>query len=938
MRWLTVLFTFLWCVPAWAGVTWVPSPPLLGDGATPSTVRLYVDDGARIRVKADAGKVGPAVASADGVWTIPYTPPRVTAVGTVAFKVTAGGVESTIEVPVVPPFTGSLALSFDPPVLPSTGTALVKITPDGSTAVANEGRSFLLVASAGTVDAVAPAGNGSWVARYTPPKGLTAPLAVVFAAADAAAPDKVQGSSVLPVTVKRSVSFDVKPGSSNVLKVGARTYGPLVAAPSGKVAFDVDLDPREPTGDLRSVNPDTSKEDREAPLPVAATTAIAFYPLPASVPAQADVSVPVRIVVIGPDGRPKADATVKLSASKGTITPATWDRDVFSATFTPPTTPGEIVVTAEVDGAKSERRIKIVGTVPTLTLASPDIPKSGTSFSVVARVKDAQGTGVVGRPPTLTADGATANGSAKDNKDGSYTFPFKVSSSTNRVRVYAAPPVEASSMPAARLVAWPGASMVAANGSDTVTVTVLAVDAFGLPVPNVSLKLGAPRGDGSVPPTGKTDARGMARVVFTAGRTPGLASVRVEGAGLVTEVPLFQAKDGAGPLLPTGGGVADEALVAKWRAAAPELRIVREGVVPPSGPPATVQITTIPPYTTPGAAILVNIRVLDSAGSGVGGKKLTISAAPAVVGQITDNRDGTYAVPLQLPAGTDGPVVVTVGVESAAGSVTLPTLAQAGGAQQQPTSGGGPARQNPAGGGGTARAPKAPVAMSDWAKLRIGAGVLNARGTYTMSSDAGAQLLGAASFETPGAGFFGLAIEGVWLPVDQAWGALGLDVRGRSQLEWFQVADNPFINVQRDAILAARYRRGLGGLLSVEGSLGAHYTTGVLFRYSDAARSDAELLNFPLFGARLGALLSLESDRIYGSLEIAETFAPFPIDTHAELLVDVRVTDSGTTLRAGGSWDYRTMKYAAEGSGGDDGAAAVEQQQFTMRVGVGQIF
>ena len=50
---------------------------------------------------------------------------------------------------------------------------------------------------------------------------------------------------MLPVTVKRSVSFDVKPGSSNVLKVGSRSYGPLVAAPSGKVAFDIDLDPRE---------------------------------------------------------------------------------------------------------------------------------------------------------------------------------------------------------------------------------------------------------------------------------------------------------------------------------------------------------------------------------------------------------------------------------------------------------------------------------------------------------------------------------------------------------------------------------------------------------------------------------------------------------------------------------------------------------------------
>jgi hypothetical protein len=947
VRWLIALFTFTWCLPAFAGVVWVPSPPLLGDGMTASTVRFYVDDGARLKIKADTGKLGPAVAGADGVWTLPFTPPRVSAPGTVSFKVTAGGTETTLEVPVVPVFSGSLDLTFDPPVLPSTGTALVKITPEGSTPVATEGRGFLISASVGTVDAVTSAGNGTWVARYTPPKGLAAPVSVVFAAADAAAPDRVQGSAVLPVTVKRSVSFDVKPGSSNVLKVGARSYGPLVAAPSGKVAFDIDLDPREATGDLRSVNTDTSKEDRQAPLPIGATTAIAFSPLPASVPAQADLSVPLRLVVIGPDGEPKADATVKLSVSRGTVTPATWDREIFSATFTPPTTPGEVVLTAEVDGAKAERRIKIVGTVPTVTLVSDpaDIAKAGTSFTVVARVKDAQGTGVVGAPPALTAEGATLSGTPKDNKDGSYTFTYKVATSTTRVRVYAAPPVETSAMPAARLVVWPAASTLGANGTDTVTVTVLAVDAFGLPVPNVALKLGAPRGDGSVPPTAKTDARGMARVAFTAGRTPGLVSVRVEGAGLVTEVPLFQAKDGVGPMLPTGGTVAEEALVAKWKAAAPELKIVREGVVPPAGPPATVQITTIPPYTTPGAAILLNIRVMDAAGMGAGGKRLSITASPAVVGQITDNRDGTYAVPLQLPAGQDGPVQVTVGVESATGSVVLPTLAMLGSqpAAQQPVSKSGGGSKAPTTGGASSRAPRTPAAPAapadvEWAKLRFGGGLLNARGSYSMTSDAGAQLLGVASFATPGAGFFGLALEGVYLPLQQSWGGLGVDVRARSQLEWFSIGDSPYINVQRDAIIAARYRRSLTGMLSAEGSLGFHYTTGVLFRYSDVARTDAELLNFPLYGARLGALLSIESDRIYGSFEFAETFAPFPIDTHAELLLDVRVNDGGTTLRAGGSWDYRTMTYAADGSEGDSGLAKVTQNQFTIRLGAGQVF
>lgn len=939
MRWLAALSLFLWSLPALAGVVWVPSPPITGDGSTPTTVRFYVDDGQKIRVKADSGKVGPAVGGADGVWTVPFTPPRVSTVGTVSFKISAGGAESTVEVPVVPPFSGSVDVTFDPPVLPSTGTATIKIEPDGTSPIAASGRRFLLVASAGTVEAVTPAGNGTWVARYTPPKGLTAPLSVVFGAADAAAPDRVYGSAVLPVTVKRSVSFDVQPGSSNVLKVGGRQYGPLAAAPSGKVAFDVDLDPREPKGDLRSVNADTSKVDKEVDLPVTASTALAFLPLPANVPAQADLQVPVRLVVIGSDGRAKTAGTpVKLTASAGTISSPVLERDAFTATFTPPSTGGEVTLIAEADGVKTERKLKLVASVPTVTLTAPDIGKSASSFSVTARVKDAQGTGVLGKAPVLTAEGATPSGPAKDNKDGTYTASFKVGTSVGRVRVFAAPSVDTSSMPPARLVAWPASPTVAANGTDTVTVTVVSVDAYGVPVPNVDLKIGAPRGDGSVPPSAKTDARGMARIPFTSGRTPGLASVRIEGAGIVTEVPLFQSKDALSVILPTGGSPAEEAMVARWQSAAAELKLLREGFAPPSGPPALVAITTIPPYTTPGAAILVNIRVTDSAGVGVGGKKLAISAAPAVVGQITDNRDGTYAVPLQLPAGTDGPIAITVGADSATGALSLPTLAMVG--SQPAAAGPGPAQRGPtagpaAGGGTTARV--APTSGSQWAPTRLGATVVNARGSYVMASDGGGQLLGAADYATPGAGFWGIDVGLVWLPAQQSWGGLGLDVRGRGQLEWFSITDTPYINVQRDVVVAARYRRGLGGILSLEGTLGAHYTTGVLFRYSDAARTEAELLNFPLFGARLGALLSVETDTVYVSLEIAETFVPFPVDTHAGLIVDWKLTDTGTGLRLGGGWDYRTMAYAAEG-GGDEGAATVEQNQFAINAGISQVF
>jgi hypothetical protein len=945
VRWLAVLLTLLCSFPAVAGVYLVPGPPLVADGSTQSIVRFYVDDGARIKVKAEGGKTGPAIAGTDGVWSIPFTPSRASTIGTVPFKITASGAETTFDVPVVPPFAGSVSLSFDPPAVSGTGTATVKIEPSGSTPIAAEGRRFLLSASVGTIEAAVPTGNNTWIARYTPPKGLTAPVGVVISAADAAAPEAIYGTALLPVTVKRSVSFDALAGSSNVLRVGSRSYGPIVAAPSGKVAFDVELDPREAKGDLRSINPDTSKVDKEVDLPVTAGRVIAFLPVASSVPAQSSLAIPIRLSVLTSTGDViKTGTPIKLTTTGGTISSPVLTGELYVATFNPPSTPGEVTISAEIEGIKVDKKIKLVGSVPTVLLSGNDITKTGTTFSVTARVKDAQGTGVIGKPPVVTASGATSGGSAKDNKDGSYTFPFKVGSSVNSVRLYAAPAVDVSSSPAARIVAWPASAMVAANGTEVVTITVLAVDAYGLPVPNVTFKLGAPKGDGSVPPSITTDARGMGRITFTAGKTPGVVSVRIEGAGMVTEVPLYQAKDGVGPILPGGGGPVEEALVQRWQAAAPELRLLRDGVIPPAGPPALVAISTIPPYTTPGAAILLNIRVSDASGMGVGGKKLAISAPPAVVGQITDNRDGTYAVPLQLPAGVDGPISLTVGADSATGQIVLPTLAQMGAQQPVANTGGGATtggtRQPTASGGtpGRTTAPRPMPTTTEWSKLRLGGALHNVRGTYGMESNAGAQLLGAADFATPGAGFWGVGVEAVYLPLNADWGSLGVDARGRGQLEWFNVGDTPFINVQRDAILGARYRRGFGPLFSLEGSLAFHYTTGVLFRYADAARTQAEILNFPLFGARLGVLATLETDKVYASVEFAETFAPFPIDTHAEATVDIEVSDSGTAIRVGGGWDYRSMAYVAEGDGDDEGTADVEQSQFTVRVGMAQAF
>ncbi len=917
--------------PALAGVTLVPTGPLVADGSTQATIRLYVDSGAKVRVKADSGKLGAVTQSPDGVVTVLYTPPAVTAARTYQLRVTGGGEDVTVDVPVVPATRGSLELVFDPPVLPATGTATVRITPDGASAVPADARRFLVSASSGTIDAPMPAGDGTWVARYTPPKGLSTPLPVVITAADAAAPDRVWGHALLPVTVRRSVSVDAKPGTSNVLLVGGRTYGPFPAAPTGKVAFEVELDPRQPTARLRSVNPDTSTDEREVPLPQGPPQ-IVFVPSAPGAPAQPDLAVSVRFVAVESDGDAITADPPRVSASRGTLAQPLNEDEGWRAVFTPPAQSGEAILSAEIPGAKADRRVAVSASVPTVTLVTqPEVlPKGATSFKVVARVKDAAGQAVVGRAPTFSVTGATISGTPKDNKDGTYTAMFSVASSATQVRVGATPAVDGTGQAPVRLVAWAAEPLVAANGVDAVTITVVPVDAWGVAVKGVQLRAGVPKGDGSVPATVTTDANGVARVVYTAGKTAGMTSVRVEGAGLVAEVPLWQSAGGAFPTLQPGGDEALDALRSRWQSAAPQTLVLREGTSL-SGPPASIAVNTVPAFTTPGAALLVTVRVADGAGKGVTGRKLTVSAAPAVSGPVTDNRDGTYTFTAQLPAGVDGPVNLQVRAEGAevVGVASLPTLAEAGGlaATAAPASGATPAR---AASSSPARAPAAAaVTPSGAPKLRASLALDNARGSSKITSNGEELLVAGADFATPIGGFVGVAADLQWLPVQQPFGRIGLDVRGNAHLEGYNLGDDARLAVQRDASLGVLFRRTVSGPLAVQGSLGGHLTSGSAFRYADDEMAEVQPFAFDVIGARLGAGLAVELPKAFVQFEIAETFAPLPVDTHAGLRLDVAVSD-GMNVRLGGTFDYRTLSYA----GDDEGIASVAQLGGAAQVGV----
>lgn len=961
-----LLFFFL-CVllpsAAFAGaVSVLPGPPVVADGKSTATVRIYapgIQGTDKVRVTATDGRVGGAEIGADGVITVTLLPPQLKAPGDLSLNVKIQGValrvDETLSLSMVPPFAGTLKLSFDPPefVAGNTGV-LVRVTPDASTPQSAEARRMLGTASVGTLDTFVSAGDGTYVARWTPPANLSHSRTAIIAVADAAAPDKVVGWAALPMMVKQSVTLNAPPQSSNVLFLGDRQYGPLPASPAGTVAFDVELNPAKTSARLQSIGPGSARAENPVELPVTDYGRVSFFPVPSVIPADPNAKLTVYFAATKLSGEPLTNAPVTVRASAGMVSPPTaaGKPGLYQAVFTPTETPSEVTLTVELDGSRAEAKLRVVPALPTVSLsADPDeLPKNVTTTTIMARVKDARGSGIVGRPPELSITGGKAQAKAVDNKDGSYSTRVGLTSKDGFMLITADPPIEASGLDVARLVMWSAKGAIPANGVETMAVTIAALDAFGMPVANVKLKLAVPVGDGTLPPEAVTNNKGLARVTYRGGTQAGPVTLRADGAGLWTQSLVFQQGPGAiAPApVPTGSPEYVSALLA-WQSAAPALVVSKEGTVPvvKAGPPAVVTMSTVPPYTTPGAAILVVVRVSDAAGLASLKQKLNPTASLGTVGAITDNGDGSYTFPLQLPAGQDGPVTINVGAGAAVGSVVLPTLATLNATTAaQPanpqTGTTGPALRDPAS-PRKARPPKAGRSPSmgsldgRWARFDLSVGTVARKyemetQDYTDDMDVPPD----ADFKTNA--LFGAPALDVGALMWPGNKAIGVDLDFRAYADRVEVGGEKYSQGGWSFNASGRYRGEIAAVNGLHwyGTAGVHRFAGLIFRYADDAKSEAELLSKSLWGARLGGGLTFEKNPFYLDLQLAETFAPWPVDTFLGLEFGYDLQNQ-ISIRASYGADLRSMTFAV---GEEDPTVEVKikDQERPLMIGVGYVF
>ena len=134
-------------------------------------------------------------------------------------------------------------------------------------------------------------------------------------------------------------------------------------------------------------------------------------------------------------------------------------------------------------------------------------------------------------------------------------------------------------------------------------------------------------------------------------------------------------------------------------------------------------------------------------------------------------------------------------------------------------------------------------------------------------------------------------------------------------------------------VVGARFRPTLDNGLVVDALVGFHMTDIVAFRYVNG-RASAEVLNMQMSGLRVGAAINYDVAGFALRAELAETFAPGPLDTHLGVQFDrgLGMEFKGLPLLITGGYglDFRRTTQTIDGID-----ATLGDLQNTLTLGVG---
>lgn len=675
-------------LPAEGLVAVLPAGEVIGDGDTEAMLHVVLRTpegggilGAKLRASVDMGDVDDVEEIGDGVYAFVFRPDEVKAPTDVRITVRGrtdalGPIEAVRVVQVTPAPYGRIEVTPNRKslVLGEDAETTISFELPAEAGPPPSTNDLLVRSSSGDVTRVVPLGGGRFTAAYQTPR-LNYPHLAIVSVVDRRNPDTVWGTASIQLQGKVDYPVTAPPGANVILRIGSREFGPTAADASGRATVPVIV----PPGLASATQIDAVAggiEESVLDLRVPDARRLQLFDLPPSVPADSRRSVPVRLVVLDPTGEPDPNATVQLSATAGRVSqPRHLGDGIYAAAYTPPDVRTSMVATvqASLPGSTVNAdavEISLVPPMPArldLSTEPGSLTAAGTGLKVFASLAASDGSGLPGRALRFRAAGAQQKDAVQDLKGGDYRADFSAEGNTDvLVRVVA--PAPASANGPRHLVLLPSREAVPVGGSQT--LTLVAADAFGFPVGQVTVDLVVADGGGSVPASVTTDASGFAEIVYEAGAEPGLAVVQASAPGITGVAAFYQADLPAAAPLPPSGTDAWRAVVETWRAAQGAVYVQREGGLPAPvgvadavavGAPETVGITFDPPAASPGATVQLDAFVADAAGQGVPGIAVEgFATGGAVVGAFQDLGAGTYRASVTVPGTATDAVKINV--------------------------------------------------------------------------------------------------------------------------------------------------------------------------------------------------------------------------------------------------------------------------------------
>jgi hypothetical protein len=911
------------------------------------SARLAVSDGQGVTL----------TESAPGVYSGLWTPKAAAAAGTVqvTLKGKAGktNINKAWALNAAPPMTGAIAGAANPTqlILGQDATASVSFTLSGPAAAAAKAGDLAVNVSSGTVTNVTALGSGSFSALYTPPPQAFPQLAVITVT-DRRDPAHATGTVVVPLVGKAAFPVVGMPNSRIIMKVGDREFGPVAADATGRAQVPIIVPPGVASASVVSILGD-KKTEEPINLQVPPSKRLSLFPVAGAIPADPGSAVGVRLFVTKPDGTPDVGATVTFTASAGAVSPASHiGNGVYESVFTPTlaSAPSQVTLTAAVaDTAVAQSDTMTIDLVPArpaglaLTPEPAALPAGAMAFKVFAKLTDANGQGISGQTIGIEAEGAKLNGQVRDLGSGDYQAALATGKSTGDIRITGSARLPASGNPLARVLAFADSERLDTAGNPSTAITIVTVDAFGLPVGNVPVTVNVVQGGGTAPAAITSDENGLARVRYTGGGQAGLAHIQVAAGGHSAGVAILQAPAGAakGVDLPIGGSADQQRLTAAWDALVSDARVTQApaagmAVRTTAGPTvaARLDLTADPASIAPGGAVVLRVTARDAAGMGVAGQVLTVQTSAGQVGPVQDTGGGSYQATFQAPADVTGSVqlAITTADGGVAAFLDLPVAAgsaAAWGVGDTTT----PVAEEPP------KEPREPREPGDYPWLRLSAGYLGGMYSYQQSPSTQqgplySRTITVGGGEGSAAGMAGIQVHGrAYVPGLEY---LGFDLGFRTSNWSIELAEGfdepiPDWNNEFSGRVIGRYPVDFdGGRVHIGAKVGLDVNDFLYFTQEDNADGGVDLLYQqlivpgPVFGLELGT----EIGPVFaiGSYEAGFTDFDGTYSHNLDLDLGVGITDN-FFVQADAGWNIReTAVYA----GADKSEVGTVGDSFTM--------